>query len=298
MNIGIRLHDTAPGTLEERLDAASAQGFRCAHLALSKVLPGFGMDDAPELLRSEALADRVRTAFARRGMQCAVLGCYLRLANMDGEALRRTQDVYRAHLAFARAIGAGVVGTETPPAAALGMTAAEIQSDEALELFIRCARPVVRAAEEAGAVLGVEPVCNHIVSGPERAERMLDALGSGNVRIILDAVNLLTNATADGAERIVEEAVRRLGDRVCVLHMKDFVDAPGELRPRAVACGEGRMRFEPLLRLARRRELPMTLENTAPENAAAARRYLERVDAEDRRREAEARARTAPRKDG
>jgi len=46
MNIGIRLHDTAPGTLEQRLGFAKAQGFSCAHLALSKVIDGFSMDDA------------------------------------------------------------------------------------------------------------------------------------------------------------------------------------------------------------------------------------------------------------
>ena len=48
---------------------------------------------------------------------------------------------------------------------------------------------------------------------------------------------------------------------------------------RAVACGAGRMRYEALLGLARRRGLPMTLENTTPENAQAARLYLEHIGA-------------------
>ena len=48
MNIGIRLHDTAHGTLEERLAFARAQGFSCAHTALSKVLDDFSMQEAPE----------------------------------------------------------------------------------------------------------------------------------------------------------------------------------------------------------------------------------------------------------
>ena len=41
MNIGIRLHDTAPGTLKERLSFARAQGFTCAHVALGMTLEGF-----------------------------------------------------------------------------------------------------------------------------------------------------------------------------------------------------------------------------------------------------------------
>ena len=101
MNLGIRLHDTAPGTLEERLDFARAQGFTCAHLALSKALDGFAMNEAPRLMDDE-LAARVRSAFGERGMDCAVLGCYLKLATDDGEALERTREIYRAHLEATR----------------------------------------------------------------------------------------------------------------------------------------------------------------------------------------------------
>ena len=279
MNIGIRLHDTAPGTLEQRLNFARAQGFSCAHLALSKTLEGFSMADAPRLLEDEALAERVRGAFADRRMGCAVLGCYLSLATTDEDELRRTREIYRAHLRFSRRIGAGVVGTETPPAASARMTLEDMASEDALRLFIRCAEPVARWAEEEGAILAIEPVCNHIVSTPERAERVLEALDSDSVRIILDSVNLLTSEMADRADAVIEDAISRLGDRVSVLHMKDFVDAPGELRPRSIACGTGRMNYEALLRLAKRRDLPMTLEDTTPDNAEAARLCLERVAA-------------------
>lgn len=53
MQVGIRLHDIVPGTLEERLRVAREQGFTCGHLALTKVFddypgnvaltPGFAM---------------------------------------------------------------------------------------------------------------------------------------------------------------------------------------------------------------------------------------------------------------
>ena len=280
MNIGIRLHDTAPGSLEQRLDFARAQGFACAHLALSKVLDGFDMNDAPALLGDADLAARVRAAFDDRGMGCAVLGCYLKLADRPGDVLERTQEIYRAHLRFARRIGAGVVGTETPPAARLGLTPGEIQSEDALRLFIDCVRPLARCAEEEGAVLAIEPVCGHIVSTPERAEIMLDALGSERVAIILDAVNLLSSDMTNRAGAVIDAAIRRLGERVSVLHMKDFEDAPGAPRPKPIPCGTGRMDYSPLLRLAKRRQLPMTLENTAPENAERARLFLEGLAAE------------------
>ena len=276
MNIGIRLHDTAPGTLEQRLGFARAQGFSCAHLALSKVLTDFSMPDAPRLMDAD-LAARVRAAFEREGMGCAVLGCYLCLTARDADEVRRTRDIYRAHLRFAREIGARVVGTETPPAPSLGMTGADAQSEEAFALFIECVKPLVRCAEEEGTILAIEPVCEHIVSTPERAQRMLEILNSDSVRIILDAVNLLRSDMTDRADAVIDDAIARLGDRVSVLHMKDFTDAPGEPRPRSSACGTGRMRYGSLLALARRCDLPMTLEDTTPGNAEAARKYLEGI---------------------
>lgn len=275
MKIGIRLHDTAPGTLEERLDFAKAQGFTCAHLAMSKTVDGFRMSDAPALLADEELVARVKGAFSSRNMDCAVLGCYLSLAAGDEESLRRTQAIYRVHLRFARAIGAGVVGTETP--AAFDTGAAWLASEEAFELFLRGVRPVVRWAEEEGTILAIEPVCTHIISTPVRAQRLLDALNSDSVQIILDAVNLLTSEMTNRAGEVIDDAIRRLGDRVRVLHLKDFEDAHGELRPRPIPCGTGRMNYDSLLRLAVQNDLPMTLEDTTPDSAEAARLYLERA---------------------
>ena len=52
MEIGIRLHDTSGSNLEEHLRNAREQGFSCVHIAMSKVVPGFKMADAPELLRT------------------------------------------------------------------------------------------------------------------------------------------------------------------------------------------------------------------------------------------------------
>ena len=271
MNIGIRLHDTAPGSLEERLGFAKAQGFSCAHLALSKVIPGFSMDDATARLDGDMAAE-VKRAFEAHGLECAVLGCYLKLATTDAEALAHTQAVYRAHLRFARMMGAGVVGTETPLAQGNQL---DIHDPEALALFLRCVEPLARCAEEEGAILAIEPVACHIVNTPQRMEQVLDALKSDHVRVILDAVNLLTRDNHADAQTIVDEAIRRFGDRVSVLHMKDYTVDPQAYMTVACACGTGLMRYERLIAFAGENKLPMTLENTTPENAESARQFLE-----------------------
>ena len=274
MDIGIRLHDTKPGTLRERLGYASAQGFTCVQLAMGKAIPDFRMAEAPRLL-TEDLAAEVREELEKAGITCAVLGCYLKLSQAEGEEADRVREIYRAHLRFARWIGAGCVGTETPPVTCPEGEAC--RTEEQFRLFLERARPLAREAEELGMTLAVEPVCTHIVHDAAAAERMLAELDSPNVKIILDAVNLIDSGHTDRTEEMIEDAIRRLGPRVCVLHMKDFIPAPGEPRPKPVPCGQGQMRYGALLDLAKKQALPMTLENTTPENAEETRRFLEKA---------------------
>lgn len=275
MNIGIRLHDTAPGTLKERLAFARAQGFSCAHVALSKVLYDFAMEEAPEKL-TEEYALRVRETFEESGLECVVLGCYLNLADPDPERRAQTQEIYKAHLHFAAKIGARVVGTETYANPESVFADPAPQSEEAFRLLLDSLKPVVRCAEETGAVLAVEPVWSHIISTPERAARMLEELPSDHLQIILDAVNLISPQEAGQAEETIRKAISLLGERVRILHMKDYVITPeGEMD--ACACGLGSMHYEQLLSFAGERNIPMTLENTVPENAEEARLCLERI---------------------
>ena len=277
MNIGIRLHDTAGSTLEEHLKSAREQGFSCAHIALSKTIPGFSMKDAPALLTG-ILAAEVRALLDKYHLECAVLGCYLNLATPDEAELANTIECYKAHLRFARAIGAGVVGTETGAPNAAYATCPECWTEESLQLFIDRLRPVVRYAEEVGSIIAIEPVCRHIVSTPERARRVLDAIDSPALQIILDTVNLLTPDNHARCNELIDESVRLFGDRIRVLHMKDYRVVPGMTDVQSIACGTGCMDYTRLLAFARSHPgLPMTLEYTVPSNAEAARLFLESV---------------------
>ena len=274
MNIGIRLHDTKPGTLRERLGYAREQGFTCVQLAMGKAVPGFKMADAPTLLTKE-LAAEVKEELANAGIECAVLGCYLSMTTRSEEEAARVRAIYETHLRFAAWIGARCVGTETPSAD--DGDGAVCRTEAHYQLFLQRVRPLLKTAEETGTVLAIEPVCMHIIHTPALAERMLNDLDSENLKIILDAVNLVDSAHVGEAESIIDEGIRRLGEQTTVLHMKDYRPAPDQPRPLTLPCGQGIMKFDHLLELARRKELPMSLEDTKPENAEETRKYLERL---------------------
>lgn len=279
MNIGIRLHDTKGHSLEEHLIAAHEQGFSCVHTAMQKVIPGFQMMEAPRLLTPE-LAAECKALYEKYNLQCAVLGCYLNLATPDEEELRKTVDCYKAHLKFAAQSGALLVGTETGAPNTGYKTVPECWTEESLQLFIERLRPVVKYAEEVGAIIAIEPVCRHIVSTPERCERVLKAINSPALKVILDTVNLLTPENHMNAKALAEESIRRFGDQILVLHMKDYQVKEGAENVLSMACGTGKMTeggaYDTLLSYAKAHPgIPMTLEDTVPDNAEAARLYLE-----------------------
>ena len=280
MNIGIRLHDTLGSNLEEHLRSAKEQGFTCTHIALARCIPGFTMKDAPALLTDE-LAAEVRALLEKYGMECAVLGCYLNLATPAEEELAGAYACYKAHLRFAKAIGAGVVGTETGAPNTAYATVPECFTEESLQLFIDRVRPVVQYAEEIGAVLAIEPVCRHIVSTPQRARKVLDAIDSPSLQIILDTVNILNMHNHTRMDELVAQSIELFGDRIRVLHMKDYLPAEGAEDVLSMACGAGGMDYTRLLAFAKAHPgLPMTLEDTVPANAVAAREYLEKAAAQ------------------
>lgn len=272
MQIGIRLHDTKNLPLAERLDEVNRQGFSCVHLALSKVIKENSV--APEAL-TPGYAMYLKRLFESKGLDIAVLGCYLNLANPNAEKLEEIVGKYKAHIRFASLLGCGVVGTETGAPNEAYKYEPACHSQEALEIFIKNLRPVVEYAEKMGVIFAIEPVWKHIVWNPGRAKEVLREIHSPNLQIILDPVNLLDISNYEHQVEIVEEAIDLLGEDVAVVHIKDYVVKDGKLD--SVAAGTGQMDYTALMKFIRERKpyIHTTLENTVPENALQAKNHIQ-----------------------
>ncbi len=263
MQLGIRLHDTKKLPFAERIADVHQLGFTCGHLALAKVIDEFPTTD--EAL-TPGLAMYIKNVFAANHVDIAVLGCYLNLADPNQERLAKTVHRYMAHIRFASWLGCGVVGTETgAPNEAYAYTP-ECHTEEALKLFIKNVRPIVKYAEQMGVVFAIEPVYRHIVNTPARARRVLDEIGSPNLQIIFDPVNLLWTENYQDRQAIFEEAIDLLGEDVAMVHLKDF--RPGDGKLISMGCGLGEMDYTPILKFMKERKpfIHATLEDTKPEN--------------------------------
>lgn len=272
MQLGIRLHDIEKAPLEKRLQIANEQGFCCGHLALSKVISEYSVADSA---LTPGFACYLKNLFAKSGIDIAVLGCYLNLANPNAESLQKNQARYLAHIRFASLLGAGVVGTETGAVNEAYKYEERNHSEEALQIFIKNLRPVVEYAEKMGVIFAIEPVFKHIVCNPKRARQVLDEIASPNLQIIFDPVNLLDISNYQNRAEIIHEAVEILGRDIAVVHIKDFRVEDGGLT--SVAAGTGEMDYREIIRFMKKEKpyVHVTLENTVPDNAVTAREYIQ-----------------------
>ncbi|MCR5092484.1 MAG: sugar phosphate isomerase/epimerase [Lachnospiraceae bacterium] len=277
MQIGLRLHDSINLPLPERLKAVKEQGFSCVHLALGK-LPGESSEPAA---LTPGYAMYLRRAFDEAGLDIAVLGNYLNLAHPDPEAMEKILKKYEAHLRFASLLGCGMVGTETgAPNRMYQYNKKTCHSRKALLGFLENLKRVVEMAEKTGVILAIEPVYRHIVWNPEVAREVLDKVDSPNLQIIFDPVNLLHGDNLDLRHEVIRQAIDLLGDDIAMIHLKDYVPAKdGSKELTACACGTGEMDYRAVLSFAKKKKphIQATLENTTPENAVTARKYIEKI---------------------
>lgn len=272
MQIGIRLHDVAPGTLEERVKIAREQGFCCSHLALTKTVKEHSVADSA---LTPGFATYLRKMFEKHDLDVAVLGCYLNLGHPDPVEMKKIQERYFAHLRFASMLGCSVVGTETGAPNADYHYEPACRTEETLQIFIKNLTPIVRCAESFGVIMAIEPVWGHIVYDSKTALKVLKAIDSPNLRIILDPVNLLDIENYEQRDQVIAEAIADLGDYTDVIHMKDFVVEGNRL----VACapGKGIMKYDAILDFVKKEKpyIQMTMEDSKPDNAEWSREFLE-----------------------
>ena len=265
MRLGIRAHDFGKRPVEDLAARIAARGLCCVQLALNKAVAG--LDLKPGDL-NPGLAFHVGQAFARHGIQIAVLGCYINPIHPDPVTRAALLGWFKEHLRFARDFGCGVVALESGSVNADYSPSAENHGEAAFQAMLASLAELVAEAERFGVVVGFEAVTSHTVSTPQKMRRVLDSIGSNNLQVVFDPVNLLSPENHRAQQRVVEESLELFGDRIIAVHAKDFVVEADGLK--TVPAGRGRFVYGPLLRhLAARKPLVSLLLEEADETVVA-----------------------------
>lgn len=244
MNYGMRCHDICPkADIDTVLNRVQNNGINQIQLAMGKSFAGYCFEPG---YYSPGFARMIRGKLNERGIHVAVLGCYINPTNPN-EAMRKEEIAkFIEHLKYAKIIGADMVGTETGRFSEDFSVVPETYTEENYQLLLLGMREIVAAAEKLGMVVGVEAVHDHTLCSPVRMKRFLDEINSPMVEAILDPVNLLSGKNYLRQQEVVNEAFSLYGDRITMLHVKDFRIVDGELEFEHV--GEGLFDYANLFR--------------------------------------------------
>jgi len=271
MQLGISLHETKEGSLEERIQMVKEQDFCCVQLSLEKNIHTLSVRNGA---LTPGYAMNLKRTFQEAGVDIAVLACYMNLGNPQKEMFEEILKRYKSQIRFASVLGAGVVGTETGAPNVFYRYEKACHTKEARELLIRNLAKVVEYAEQLGVSVAMEPCYRHIVYDAKTAREVLDAIQSPNLQILFDPVNLLDASNFHHQKRIVGEAIDLLGDEIAVVHLKDYkVTAKGLIY---VPAGLGEMEYDDTLAFLKKEKpyIHAILENTTPDTAVSSQMML------------------------
>ena len=182
---------------------------------------------------------------------------------------RRPQlERFKEYVRFARDFGCSIVGTETGSVKSDFSWHPDNHGEAAFQTVLASVRELVREAEKFGVFVGIEGVERYVISSPRRLRRLVDEVDSPNLQVIFDPVNLLCAKNHQGQDEVTEEALTLLGDRICIVHAKDFTMAGDRFQE--LPAGRGELHYPRVMRWIKEHKpwVNVLLENTQPATIA------------------------------
>ncbi|RSX51887.1 sugar phosphate isomerase/epimerase family protein [Bifidobacterium callimiconis] len=257
LNFGFRGHDiTGARTPEALADGLAQQGARNVQLALAKSFPDMNSEAGAI---NPGMGAVIRRTLASRGVEIAVLGCYINMIHPDLEVRETLLRRFEAHVANARYFGAPIVASETGSVIPnLGQYTERNFTEETYRDTLDVIRRLVAAGERYGTIVGIEPGVNHPIHDLDTVERLIADVDSPYLGIVFDATALTPawQASPEWQLELTRQAFRRFGERICAMHIADWRldgdggDAGAAPSIRRVAAGTGRMPVREILAIA------------------------------------------------
>lgn len=102
-------------------------------------------------------------------------------------------------------------------------------SDEAWNDMFDTMRKTVDIAERYGLILAVETEAANVINTPEKARKLMDDIGSDNLKMIIDCANLFHKGKAykENVRPILKHAFEYFGKDIVMAHGKDIRESDG-----------------------------------------------------------------------
>ena len=274
MRIGIRGHDIGHYEIDKIGQIMNTKKLKSVQFVAKKIISEFEITKGS---MTPGMAQYINDTLRNHGVNISILGCYINLANPDDNELNELLDTFKEHIRFAKYLGCSIVGTETGALNREYVYTDKNNTEEAFQRSLNSIKILVEEAEKFGVIVGIEGVTKHVMNTPERLKKALDNVNSNNLQVIFDPINFIDESNYDKQDEIIKKSFDLFGDRIMIMHAKDFVYKDGEVRQ--VSIGKGQFNYPLLLSLVKQKKphIDIILEDTVPEDLDSSIKYIEEM---------------------
>ena len=242
MLLGIMTRMLARPTLEGVADAVRSHGLQAVQLNLTSA----GLDALPSELDEET-ATRIGDVFWERELVVAAVSANFNAIHPDPAV--RAEDIRRAGLLASRchALGSRMLTmcTGTRDLENMWRHHPENSAASAWSDLLQTTRQLLHFAEQHDVTVAFEPEVVNVIDSAEKAQRLLEEIGSPRLGVLLDPANLVRPHDLPDTRPVLQDAFARLAGRIVMAHAKDVVPpGPGESECRRVTAGAGLLDYE------------------------------------------------------
>ncbi|MBQ8641227.1 MAG: sugar phosphate isomerase/epimerase [Clostridia bacterium] len=209
-------------------------GFECVQFAFSSVAEcnfvPTGEIEIPAYIPYAAVVNTDRAA-QKYSLPIEVINGTFNMAHPDAsvreEGLRRFAILTEA----AEALGAKYISlcSGSRNAAHLWTWSPDNDTEEAWDAMFDTVKRATELAEKRNIVLAIESEAANIIDTPENARKIMDAVGSQNLKMILDCANLFHRGMArpENVRTVLGHAFELFGSDIVIAHGKDIREGDG-----------------------------------------------------------------------
>ncbi len=277
IQFGMRAHDLGKKGFVPLIEELNELGIKKTQLAFYKAI-----DDIDFTLGNfnEGLCTYMLNELKRNDVEVSVFGSYINPIHEDEEFRQGQIAKFKENLKYAKYLEAKVTATETGKLLDWSDAGIEKQYNRLLDTM----KYVKYDAERLGLFFAVEGVSTETLHDSKLVKKFFEDIDSPNALSLYDPANLIMIDEVSNVEigKNIDTCIEDFGDRISVLHLKDFVvekDENGNKVKRQVPVGEGVMDFERIFYHIKKKKPYITalIEDTRRERYISDKEYLQKV---------------------
>jgi sugar phosphate isomerase/epimerase len=235
--LSVRAHDLGKMPASALIEAAKACGFDGIQLVLSKALT-----------ETIDLTDPTTFPNALQTVPIDVLGGYFNMVHPDSAVVEAGIRQFEDLLQVQHELNASCVASET--GSRMGSPWGyhpDNHSETSFQAVLKIVKRLVKTAETSDSTVAIEGAFAHVVHRPVRMARLLEAIPSVHLKVIVDLYNYLYIDNHEHHVSILKECLALFGSRIHAFHLKDYRIENDQLVQ--VGLGDGLMRYDAILPL-------------------------------------------------